>query len=256
MKITNYNSYEAQKKAYNLIAKGYEKKMTNTFVGELNNVMNNKVINKLKLDSNKSYKIIDIGCGDGILLRKILKLYPKTQSLGIDASENLIDIAKKKSFGNINFLVGDAMSLKISTKYDIILNVSVLHRLQNPDLFIKNLNKINNEDTTYIITTMNNISPQFLLIKLIIFFSKIIKKPIQDQVAKKGFTKKQIELILRKENYKILEFETIGFFHNFLGLGTNKIILKFIDLIDKILSKIPIINKLGVFMLIKFKKQG
>ena len=32
-----------------------EKKMTNTFVGELNNVMNNKVINKLKLDSNKRF---------------------------------------------------------------------------------------------------------------------------------------------------------------------------------------------------------
>ncbi|MDP1743251.1 MAG: methyltransferase domain-containing protein [Candidatus Amesbacteria bacterium] len=57
-------------------------------------------------------KILDIGCGQGVLAQYIVS----AQGLytGIDVSEQLIKIAKNRKISQSNFLVGDARKLNLS----------------------------------------------------------------------------------------------------------------------------------------------
>src|SRR5687767_12512135 len=59
------------------------------------------------LDSNPSNIVIDIGCGSGVLLKELAPKYPLIKFIGIDFSEELIELAKKDNPFNIEFKVAD-----------------------------------------------------------------------------------------------------------------------------------------------------
>ena len=58
---------------------------------------------------NKS--ILDLGCGDGILLKKLAKI-KKINGLGLDYSKELINEANKNKLKNIEFKCLDMRNLK------------------------------------------------------------------------------------------------------------------------------------------------
>ncbi len=90
--------------------------------------------------------VLDIGCGNGWMLRKILSMYPNSNGLGIDGSENMIKNARQRD-PNGNYLCRDLNLWKTSDKYNIIISMEVIYYLQNPMKFIKTLfdNTLNKE---------------------------------------------------------------------------------------------------------------
>ena len=56
-----------------------------------------KELRELKI---KPKKILDVGCGVGILASTLRKLYPKSEILGIDISSSMINLTQKR-YGNI-----------------------------------------------------------------------------------------------------------------------------------------------------------
>ena len=93
-------------------------------------------------------KIVEIGCGTGINVGRILSLQKLfTSYLGIDFSPDMLAIAKEK-FGhekNITFIEGDARTVAIPQKYDLVLCTWVLSHIPEPSAvvnrFYKNLHK-------------------------------------------------------------------------------------------------------------------
>ena len=93
-----------------------------------------KCTNDLNLEKNeidiflsiikKNKTVLDIGCGDGELLRK-LKIKKNCNCYGIDFSKNLINIAKKKSRG-INYYCIDMN--KIGKIFSNFLLPTDIHR--------------------------------------------------------------------------------------------------------------------------------
>ena len=108
-----------------------------------NSRANNKILkctNDINLEKNeisyflsvigKRKKVLDIGCGDGELLRN-LHYKNNCRCYGIDFSENLINIAKKKS-KNINYYCLDMSQLKDKFKKNIKFDYIITKRsIQN-----------------------------------------------------------------------------------------------------------------------------
>lgn len=75
-----------------------------------------------KLKANEAVKIFEAGCGTGQLIREIAGQNPQIDYLGIDAAQNMIDIAKESAKGpNIRFEVSPIENFISAEKYDIII---------------------------------------------------------------------------------------------------------------------------------------
>ena len=96
-----------------------------------------------KTNVNKSnylggLKILDIGCGGGLISEPMARLGGDVT--GIDASKKNIEVAKihsKKSNLKINYLNKSPEQLDVKNEYDIILNLEIVEHVDNVNLYIK-----------------------------------------------------------------------------------------------------------------------
>jgi len=67
---------------------------------------------------------LDLACGTGILTRKIAERFPLAKIVGVDVSENYLNVAKKNSkfSKNISYVRQDVEELNLSAKFDCIVS--------------------------------------------------------------------------------------------------------------------------------------
>jgi trans-aconitate 2-methyltransferase len=80
----------------------------------------------LHLENKNVRKAIDIGCGSGDSTKFLIELFPNALISGIDLSEEMISVAKKK-LPTINLKVENISNWESGDDYDLILANSVLH---------------------------------------------------------------------------------------------------------------------------------
>ena len=100
-------------------------------------------IDKSKISPLKSLKILDIGCGGGLISEPMTRLGADVTA--IDASNKNISIAKahaKKNNLNINYLNNIPEKLNLKNKFDIILNLEVVEHVENLDLYLESCFKL------------------------------------------------------------------------------------------------------------------
>ncbi|MEM5813226.1 MAG: class I SAM-dependent methyltransferase [Candidatus Aenigmatarchaeota archaeon] len=101
----------------------------------------------------KDAKILDVGCGNGALLKKLKKLGFKNL-YGIDASRRNIDKAKNKE-KEIKFFCGD-ITKKLPFRnefFDIVIAVAILEHILDDDLskFLNEINRVLKKNGLFII---------------------------------------------------------------------------------------------------------
>ena len=81
-------------------------------------------------------KILDIGCGGGLLSEPMCRL--GAEVVGIDASDKNIKVAKlhaEKNNLDIEYICASPENLKTNTKFDVILNMEIIEHVENVNLF-------------------------------------------------------------------------------------------------------------------------
>ena len=118
------------------------------------------IIRSLKLKNNekplKKVKILDIGCGGGLLTEPMKKL--GADVVGIDASEKNIKIAKlhsKKNNLNIKYLCVSPENFITKEKFDVILNMEIIEHVDDVDFFLKSCSNLLKKNGIMFIATLN-----------------------------------------------------------------------------------------------------
>jgi 2-polyprenyl-6-hydroxyphenyl methylase / 3-demethylubiquinone-9 3-methyltransferase len=111
----------------------------------------------------KNIKILDIGCGGGLLSEPMCRLGASV--MGIDASKKNIEIASfhaKKSKLKIDYKVASPETLKTAVKFDVILNMEIVEHVEDIDFFIKESSKLLKKNGTMFIATLNKTLKSYL----------------------------------------------------------------------------------------------
>ncbi len=120
-----------------------------------------KCCSNFKLDKKNdrpllSLKILDIGCGGGLVCEPLSRL--GAEMTGIDASYKNIEVAKihaKKSDLKIKYFNTSPEKKDLKEKFDVILNLEIVEHVENLDLFLKSSSDLLKENGIMFIATIN-----------------------------------------------------------------------------------------------------
>lgn len=164
-----------------------------------------------KIDSSKTIKIADIGCGNGDMLRMLAKFAKKNnlkfKLIGIDANAFTIKYAQNlsKEYSNIQYYCEDIFSPEFeSLKYDIVLCTLTLHHFTNVEILniITTFNK--NVEIGIIINDLHRSKLAYHLFELICVLFSLNKMSREDGLISilRGFKKSELEEFSKKLNLK------------------------------------------------------
>ena len=127
----------------------------------------NNIINTFKLKNKKKplnkIKILDIGCGGGLLSEPMRRL--GAEVVGIDASQKNINVAKihaKKNNLDIKYYCNSPENFEIKTKFDVILNMEIIEHVEDVNLFLKSSSNLLKKNGIMFIATLNKTLKSYL----------------------------------------------------------------------------------------------
>ena len=176
-------------------------------------------------------KVLDLGCGNGRYYRYFKE--KEAEYIGIDNSEKLIEIAKKKYFF-ADFRVGDSLNLPFPDNYfDKVVSIAVLHHIPSKDFrmqFLKEAKRVLKKDGNIILTVWKfhrkkekKLLFKYTLLK-IIGLSKLDFRDILEPWGNRAeryyhwFSEKELEKLVEKTSFEI---EEIGQIENEKGNRKN-----------------------------------
>ena len=104
----------------------------------------------------KDIKILDIGCGGGLLSEPLSRLGATVT--GIDASDRNIKIAKmhlKKSKLDIDYYCSSPEKFVAKEKFDVVLNMEIVEHVDNVDFFLLKSSELLKKNGLMFIATLN-----------------------------------------------------------------------------------------------------
>jgi len=104
----------------------------------------------------KGIRILDIGCGGGLLSEPLSRLGAAVT--GIDASYKNIEIAKmhlKKSKLNIDYYCSSPEKFIDKEKFDVVLNMEIVEHVDNVDFFLLKSSELLKKNGLMFIATLN-----------------------------------------------------------------------------------------------------
>jgi len=162
----------------------------------------------------KSLKILDVGCGGGILCEPLARL--GADVTGIDENEKAIFVAKKhakKMNLKINYKHASINDIYFQDKFDIITCMEVLEHVQSVDLLIKKSKESLKDGGFFVGSTINQTLTSYLTA---IFFAENILKivPKNTHEWKKFVKPNKLKKELLINNFSNIKFQ--GVFYNFI----------------------------------------
>jgi 2-polyprenyl-6-hydroxyphenyl methylase/3-demethylubiquinone-9 3-methyltransferase len=173
------------------------------------------IIKDFKIKSSdkplKNIKLLDIGCGGGLLSEPMCRLGANV--VGIDASKKNIEVAKfhaKKNNLKIDYKVASPEMLKNKTKFDVILNMEIVEHVNDIDFFIKESSKLLKKNGIMFIATLNKTLKSYVF--AIVGAEYILKwLPIGTHDWEKFVKPSELIRISKKNNLSLKKLDGMNF---------------------------------------------
>ena len=150
------------------------------------------ITNVLKDQATPQSKVLDVGCGNGVISRHLGTMGYNV--LGIDVSAKTIEMARSLTrTPNVKFAQISAEQLVADgQKYDVIICSEVLEHLTNPGALLKTLHETLAEGGKLIVTVPNGRGPRELF----------VTRPVLRMRKNRGFMWRTMEKVKKLFGYK------------------------------------------------------
>ena len=173
------------------------------------------IVNQFK-EKNKNkplsgINILDIGCGGGLLSEPMCRL--GANITGIDASIKNIKIAKlhaKKNGLKIDYICSSPEKLKITKKFDVILNMEIVEHVEDISFFLKSCSKLLKKNGLMFVATINKTLKSYVF--AIVGAEYVLRwLPIGTHEWEKFVKPEDLKKILTKNNLSLKKFDGMHF---------------------------------------------
>lgn len=137
---------EKSREFFNKNAKGYSKSRERAFTMPMYQEMITRVLSK------KPKKVLDLGCGSGILLKQLNDTNNNIELFGLDIADEMIKIADESLKGCAELKVGDCEKIPWdSDTFDVVFCNASFHHYPNPNKALLEVNRVLKSNGTLII---------------------------------------------------------------------------------------------------------
>ena len=203
------------------------------------------------IDTNKTLKVLDMGCGTGAFTSKMLNY--NFDLHGVDISPESIKLAKDL-YPDISFTIGDIENLSSfnDESFDLITLSGVLHHFDNFTNVVSECYRLLKKDANIFAYDPNRNNP-------VMWLYRCKKSPFY---SKKGVTfneeplsKESINSVFSNFNFNELNiFSISGVTYKYIESQYARVLLPFYNLIE-IIFDMPILRKnFGLFIITTAKK--
>jgi|TARA_Y100000389_G_scaffold157696_1_gene158907 2-polyprenyl-6-hydroxyphenyl methylase / 3-demethylubiquinone-9 3-methyltransferase len=173
------------------------------------------IIKTFKIKQNKTplknIKILDIGCGGGLLSEPMCRLGAEVTA--IDASVKNISVAKlhaKKNKLKIKYICSSPEKLKINNKFDVILNMEIIEHVEDVSFFLKSCSNLLKKNGIMFVATLNKTLKSYAF--AIVGAEYILKwLPIGTHEWEKFIKPDELINILKKNDLKLDKLDGMKF---------------------------------------------
>lgn len=203
MKMQNYKSKKdyfltTNKKFFDKISPWYD-----IFCGNLTSRMQNKVIKSLDIDENAM--VLDAGCGTGNLLSILEKSEKSLILYGIDISQKMLSIARKK-LKTSNLMRVAVEDMQFKNFFDYAFSIDCFHHYADSNQSMKSL-YLSLKQNGYLVVIDFNLGP---------FLNKLFQKI---ELGNSGiYSSAEIKTLFEKYEFKYVKQKKLGFF-NIMTIG-------------------------------------
>jgi SAM-dependent methyltransferase len=156
------------------------------------------------IDKN-DHIILDLGCGEGITLERLKKLFPQKKILGIDVDPENIKICADH---NLPVQFGDLYALDIpENSIDVVFFLEVLEHLHHPALALKEIKRILRPGGKLVL-----IFPHDLIFLLARLMTLKIKEARYDPGHLYQWTPKKVKALLTELGFTIVAQKNLPFY--------------------------------------------
>ncbi len=156
-------------------------------------------------------KILDVGCGGGLLSEPMKRL--GAEVVGIDASDKNITIAKlhaKKSSLDIKYICASPETLNDKSKFDVILNMEIVEHVDDINFFLKSCSNLLKKNGLMFVATLNKTLKSYFF--AILGAEYILRwLPIGTHEWEKFVKPEDLINILKKNNLKLDRLDGMKF---------------------------------------------
>jgi len=168
-------------------------------------------IKKEKSNFLDGIRILDIGCGGGLISEPMARLGATVT--GIDASEKNINIANlhsKKSGLKINYFNTSPENFEVTDKFDVILNLEIVEHVDDVNLYVKSCFKLLKKNGLMFTATLNRSFTSY--VKAIIGAEYILRwLPIGTHDWNKFIKPEELEKLLNQEKFSTIDLKGLSF---------------------------------------------
>jgi ubiquinone/menaquinone biosynthesis C-methylase UbiE len=110
-----------------------------------------ETINRLAIRPHE--RILDLGCGTGTLIQRLLQLAPEATFVGLDPSPAMLSVARQKLPDSIALSVGSAERLPFpNDTFDVVISTNAFHYFRHPSQAIQEAKRVLKPDGRLVIT--------------------------------------------------------------------------------------------------------
>ncbi|MCD4793730.1 MAG: class I SAM-dependent methyltransferase [Bacteroidales bacterium] len=172
----------------------YRKLMSNFFSNLLHDIVNR---------NKKDVKILELGCGEGLLACEIKKLFPNFNYTGLDINDEIISEARK-TCPDTKFEVGSIYELKeyYQEKFDYVIVSEVLEHIEEPLKALTEIHKLNSD--RFIFSVPNEPIWRFLNMMRLKYLKDFGNTPGHIQ----HWSKKAFKMLIQSR-FNIIEYKSV-----------------------------------------------